>query len=140
MPSRPSVLRKPCGFTLIELMIVVAIAALLASIALPSFMQQVRKGRRSDAHEAAAAVMQAQERWRGNNPAYADKLDLLAVPATSKGGYYTLALSDPSASGYTLKLTAVSSKSQAGDTGCATLTVVVSGGQPGYAQPQCWSR
>jgi type IV pilus assembly protein PilE len=53
--------RRHGGFTLIELMITVAIVAILAAVAYPSFMEQVRKSRRSDAITALNAVAQAQE-------------------------------------------------------------------------------
>lgn len=55
---------KTSGFTLIELMVVVAIVAILAAIALPSFADQMRKSRRA---EAVTSLQEAQlrlERWR----------------------------------------------------------------------------
>lgn len=136
------------GFTLIELMITVAIVGILAMIAYPSFMDQIRKGRRSDAMDLAARVMQAQERFRGNSPVYstAPTVNLGFASTTSTGGYYTMAITAPGGDaallngGYVLTLTAVSGKSQASDTGCTSLTVTVSNGSPTYGQPTCWSR
>ena len=77
-PARPDV----AGFTLIELMIVVAVIGVLAAIAYPSYMDQARRGRRADAVVAMTQVQQAQERWRASNSSYATSvtafLDLLA--------------------------------------------------------------
>ena len=69
-PPKP----QPGGFTLIELVIAVAIVALLLAVALPSFMDSVRKSRRSDAYFALNAVVQAQERFRANNANYSSSL------------------------------------------------------------------
>ncbi len=128
------------GFTLIELMIVLAIAALLLGIALPSYNDSVRRGRRSDAADVVTGVMHAQERWRGVNPQYSDSLTSLNQPSVSLGGYYSIALSGDSGTGYTLTATAVSTKSQARDTGCTTLTVTVTNGNPTYGPSSCWGR
>ena len=57
------VLRKLRAFTLTELMIVVVIVGLLAAMAYPSYINQVRKGRRADAQAALYDLAQAMERF-----------------------------------------------------------------------------
>lgn len=121
-------------------MIVVAIAGLLLGLALPSYNDSVRRGRRSDAADIAVGVMQAQERWRGLNPTYSSSLSSLNQPSQSAAGYYGIALSAASGTGYTLTATAVSGRSQANDSGCTTLTVTVANGVPVYAPAGCWGR
>jgi type IV pilus assembly protein PilE len=54
---------KSNGFTLIELMIVVAIVAILGSIAYPAYTESVLKGRRAQGRTALAELMQQQERY-----------------------------------------------------------------------------
>ncbi len=114
------------GFTLIEVMIVVVIVGILASIALPSFMDQMRKSRRTDALQSLRALQLAQERYRGNNPSYGT-LAQISISADTPGGRYTLAVSNPTAVGYTATATAKSGSSQTADkaagVSCATLTV-----------------
>ena len=58
------------GFTLIELMIVVAIVAILASIAYPAYTDSVRKGKRAQARTALAELMQQQERYMTQRNCY----------------------------------------------------------------------
>lgn len=125
------------GFTLVELMIAVVIVALLASIALPSFMDSIRKSRRSEAFAALAQVQLAQERWRSNGSSYAESLTNAAngtppglgmASATTAKGYYTLSLSGAGASGYTVTATAVAGTSQASDGNCKVLAAQVQGG------------
>jgi type IV pilus assembly protein PilE len=128
------------GVTLMELLVVLVVAALLAAVALPSYLSILRKGRRSDAVDASVAVLQAQERYRANNLSYALTLAALGEASTSAAGQYSLVLSGASGAGYVLTLSAVAGSAQAGDTGCTALTVTVSNGSPSYAPSTCWSR
>ncbi len=133
------------GFTLVEAMVALAIAAVVAATAYPSYMAQVRKSRRTDAAVALMQVEQAQERWRGAHPGYAAELAApppqgLGLNAASAGGYYSLALSDAGAAGYAVAAVAVAGRSQAGDSGCTTLVVTVRHGSAVRTPPDCWSR
>lgn len=136
LPSR----RQGAGFTLLELMIALAIVAIIGAIAMPSYQSSIRKGRRADAADAVSAVLQAQERWRANNPSYTASFSSLKLGTTSGGGYYTLALSSATGTGYTLSVTPVAGKGQDKDTGCTTLAVTLAGGSPSYTPAKCWSR
>lgn len=62
------------GFTLVELMITVAIIGILASIALPAYNDSVRKGRRAQGRTALLEAMQAQERWFTQRNSYLEIL------------------------------------------------------------------
>lgn len=136
-PSSPS-RRVSVGFTLVELMIAVIVVGILAAVALPSFIDQIRKTRRSDAMSVLAAIQQAQERWRSNHASYAGELantagsgvapNGLGFASTTPSGYYTIALSGASPTGFTATATAVSGKSQAQDSGCQRLAVQLEGG------------
>ena len=62
------------GFTLFELIIVVVIIGIMASIAYPSYMDYVKKSRRSDAKAGLLSLQQAQEKFRANCTEYADNI------------------------------------------------------------------
>jgi type IV pilus assembly protein PilE len=143
---------------MIEAMIVVALLGILAAIALPSFFDSVRKGRRSEAFAAVTQVQQAQERWRANSAAYTTELTAapsatppgLGLPGTSSGGLYTISIDAANAAGYTVSATAVTGTSQANDTHCSTMRVRLANGNVQYGgleltdpltdPHRCWSR
>lgn len=79
------------GFTLIELMIVVAIVAILAAVAYPSYTNYVFRTRRADGREILMRIAAAQERNYTNLNAYAANVADLGISATSEKGYYTVA-------------------------------------------------
>jgi type IV pilus assembly protein PilE len=146
------------GFTLIELMIVVTVLAVLALVAIPSYLDSVRKGRRAEAVAALTQVQQAQERWRANRGIYADNDQLTPAPPDGLGiadttaeGNYQLALSNVSASGYTITATATSTGKQYADSACRKLVMQLAGGNIFYTSvngadadststARCWVR
>lgn len=76
------------GFTLVEVMIVVAIVAILASIALPSYQEHVRRGHRAAAQTEMMDIASRQQQYFLANRQYATKLELgYALPADVEARY-----------------------------------------------------
>jgi type IV pilus assembly protein PilE len=122
-PRRVAIAR---GFTLIELVIVVAIVAILAAIALPSYRQQVLKAHRSQAKADLLEYSQGLERYYSVNRTYVGAALPFAVsPRDGAGGspYYNLALNAVAGPPSTYTITATPINSQTGDVRCGTLTV-----------------
>ena len=143
------------GFSLIEVLIAIVILAVLLSLAYPSFMDSIRKGRRSEAFAAIAGLQQAQERWRTNHANYTVTLSDLSLPASTT--YYDLTIAAPPspadiATGYVVTASGRSGTSQASDANCRNLSVMVDKGSIKYAgcgscstftytpTQECWAR
>jgi len=121
------------GFSLIELMIVVVIVGILASIAYPSYRDSVRRSNRTEGKALLVDAANRQERFFSNNNAYTTNMTQLgyaADPAISDNQYYSVAAAAlPVASGgtgniatsYLLSATAVNG--QADDKQCAIMRI-----------------
>ena len=115
---------KIVGFTLIELMIVVAIVAVLAAIAYPSYKDSVHKSHRSDALQTLSKLSQILERCYSQNFSYAGCTSLPSSPTKSPNGYYSVTIAS-AATTYTLTATPINS--QASDTTCSTIQLTNAG-------------
>lgn len=86
MHSTRSRAKRVFGFTLIELMIVVAVIAVLAAIALPMYAEHVRKGKRAEAMQALGDIELREASYRADNPTYGT-LDQLTGSAANSTAY-----------------------------------------------------
>lgn len=131
------------GFTLVEVVVVLAVAGLLAAIAWPSLQSQLTRARRADATAALQRLEVAQARHHAQHGLYtADPRALgAAAAARSPEGLYTIALAVGPGETYTAVARAAAEGPQARDADCAEITLRV---EQGFAQrgptPACWTR
>lgn len=134
----------PRGFTLIELIVAIAIIGILTAIALPSYREYVKRGDRASARAALLEAQQFMERFYAVNDAYnADKAGTAVVlpvrlrTAPVEAPKYNVAISASAANSYTLTATAISVDSK-----CGNLTLTNAGvkGRTGteLSVADCW--
>ncbi|NBX95325.1 MAG: prepilin-type N-terminal cleavage/methylation domain-containing protein [Betaproteobacteria bacterium] len=140
------------GLTLLEMMAVLAIAAVLAATAYPSWRDQLHKGRRTDAVAALGSLQLAQEKHRWAHGRYAEHTALLGLPSHSPAAHYDLTVEHADRAGYTLVATARAGSPQQSDLPCerlgvalqagVTLELAARAGQPLEPDPdrRCWAR
>jgi type IV pilus assembly protein PilA len=89
-----SVAKQKLGFTLIELLVSIVIIGVLASIALPSFLNQSAKARGSEAKANLGSVNRAQQAYRFENGTFASNIDDLKAVAsfTENGKFYNYSI------------------------------------------------
>jgi type IV pilus assembly protein PilE len=131
------------GFTLVELMIVVAIVAILTAVAYPAYTEYVRKSRRADAQSVMLEAAQFMERFHTENSRYdqntggtaiALPLYLRQTPKDGATKYYNLITPTATVTAYTITATPI----QAGDR-CGTMTIAHTGVKTA-GQADCWRR
>jgi type IV pilus assembly protein PilE len=149
-------MKRIFGFTLIELMIVVAVIATLAIIALPMFTEQLRKGKRSEAIQAISDIQLRQERYRADNPTYGNTTAATSALGNLFGGVAAVASYNSLLNNYSVSvantntdtfyvITATRKGSMAADPKCGNFTMTylngtstkgVSSGDADY----CWRK
>lgn len=123
-------MKKQQGFTLIELMIAVAIAGTLASIAYPSYAKYIQKAKRAQAQAALMSMASAMEQWRvennnnylGAKDATTEKILIFANSVPTDGGTKTYTLSIPALNQTSYTLMATPEGAQLNDE-CGSLTL-----------------
>lgn len=131
------------GFTLLELMIVVAIIGILSMVALPAYQENVAASKRADAKASLSSFAGLMERYYTENNSYtgATVANTWGSPATlpkdgNSPAYYTLSISALAATSYTLTATAAGSMS--GDR-CGNFTLTSTGVKGvSTAETDCW--
>ena len=133
------------GMTLIELMVVLAIVAILASLAVGSYRRYVLRANRTDATSALLRIQVAEEKFFLQNNTYTIDLSAtgLNVASPTPNGFYTIAVAgDPNSTGniatsFLATATAVAPQTQ--DTSCLSLTMTDQGQRSSApSTTACW--
>ena len=141
--------RPAAGFTLIELVVALAVVAITTLLAASSYRSYLRRGHRIDAVHALLAAAVEQEKFHLANGRYGERLDAapgddppgLAVSSRTPGGHYVLAVTTASAVQFRVVATATDA---GGDPGCQSLSIDETGRRAatdalgGDATAKCW--
>ena len=139
-------IKKSFGFTLIEVMIVVAIVGILATVAYPSYVEHVTRANRAEALRELVRIANLQEQFFVDSRSYTANLSQLGLGSgatfTTETGNYLIS-SVINAAGDTFTLTATAKGRQAAnDTHCSTMGITDTGSKISSATPQtlCWEQ
>lgn len=128
------------GFTLIEVMITILIISILTIVAVNTYSQQSKKGRRSDGINTILSIVLAEERYRSNNTQYGTLAQVWGGVTASPQGFYSISISNTSATRYTITATAQGAQANdvEGSTSCSSLQLDMSSGTITKTPSVCW--
>lgn len=116
--NRVFIIQPIQGFSLVELIVVVAIVGILASIAIPSYNNYTLRSRRTEGKMTLLKAQAVFEQFYTQNNTYVGAPPTVSLPSTT---YYSYATSNVSANGYTI--TATATGTQANDTSCTSFSI-----------------
>jgi type IV pilus assembly protein PilE len=130
---------KSSGFTLIELMLVVGIVGILASIAVAYYGDYIEDANRTDGRKALSETATSLEKCKNLYSRYDSANCNIVFPVISEAGFYSLAVVR-TVSAFTLTATPVAGQPQANDADCTSLTLANTGMKDGTpaAANECW--
>lgn len=125
------------GFSLIELMIALAIAGVLLAVAFPSYQDHIRRGRRADTQQFMMNLAQLNQRYFMDNRDYTTTTSDLAPTPTSVSDYYTVTIAVDAGPPRKFTVTAAPAGAQVGDK-CGTLTINSTNIKTSSSGSNCW--
>lgn len=131
-------MRKQAGFTLMELLIVIAIISILASIGYSSYSGFMVEARRGDAMATLMEASQLQEKYFLDNNQYAGNRATLGIEKFTSGGHYKITIDSELNNGLWTHEVLAQPKSggaQASDTTCANIRLYSDGRR---TPTECW--
>jgi type IV pilus assembly protein PilE len=127
------------GITLIELMIVVVVISILATIAYPNYQEFTARAKRNEAKAALLRLAINQERFYLNNNSFTLNLAELGFgSAITETGYYQIEVTAADTSNFSASATYLQGGSEA--TKCLTFTINGRGAKTSDPETNCWER
>lgn len=128
--------KKTRGFTLLEMLITMIVAGIIIAIVYSSYRTSTLKSRRSDAINTLISIQAAEEKYRTSNASYGTLAQVWGGISATPQGYYTVAISNITATSYTI--TATAQGYQASDSGCTSIVLTKSGTSETRTPAACW--